>query len=707
MSAAGPDDDPHLWLEDVTGECALQWVRARNELTSRALAQSADFHALQARLLSILDSQERIAYIARQGAFFYNFWRDGDHVRGLWRRTTLEEYRRQKPAWDVVLDLDALGAAEGENWVWHGAQLRRPDRMRALVSLSRGGADATVVREFDMETRRFVPDGFALPESKGRMSWRDADSVYVGPDLGPDSMTQSGYPRLAMLWRRGTPLRAAELVFEGRPTDLSVSASRDHTPGFERDFVGRGITFYASELFWLRDGRLVRIDKPEDAGASIVREWLLLALRSDWDVGGRTHRAGSLLATRLAEHVAGERRLDVLFEPGPRTSLADFSATRHALLLNVLDNVRNRIFVLRHERGGWTREPLAGVPDVGSVAAWPVDSVESDDCFLQATDERTPTTLLLGTLRKGSAAGATDAEGVLPLARAAEAQGAVRAPSAGAPELLASLPAFFDATGVQITWHEATSDDGTAIPYCQVGRRPAAADGRQPTILTGYGGFEISLTPGYKASVGAGWLERGGAYVVANIRGGGEFGPAWHQAALKAKRHKAYEDFAAVARDLIARRVTCPAHLGCEGGSNGGLLVGNMLSTWPELFGAIVCRAPLLDMRRYTKLLAGASWVAEYGDPDDPADWEHLQRYSPYHCVRAGRTYPPVLFLGSTRDDRVHPGHARKMAARHAELGHAVLSWENIEGGHGGSANNAQAAFMSALAFAFLWKHLR
>jgi len=710
MSNDAALDDPYLWLEDVAGERALDWVRARNDVTMCALARSEGFVSLQARLLGIFDSQERIPYVGRHGTFFYNFWRDAEHVRGLWRRTTLDEYRKREPAWEVVLDLDALASAEGENWVWHGADVRRPDRTRALIALSRGGADATVVREFDLTTRGFVAGGFVLPEAKGGMSWRDADSVFVETDFGPGSMTESGYPRLAKLWRRGTPLAAAELVFEGHPGDVSVSAFRDHTPGFERDFVSRSVTFYTNELFWLRDGELVRMEKPDVASASPMREWLLIELRSDWVLGERTYRAGSLLAARFDAYIAGERRFDVLFEPGERSSLAGFAATKHAFLLNVLDNVRNRLFVLRHEHGAWTRAPLAGAPDVGSVTVRPVDADESDDYFLDATDERTPTSLLLGTVATAGTpgmSGAASTQGTAAPSDAAASAGTRGHGSAVAPEVLRSLPAFFDAAGVAITWHEATSDDGTRIPYCQVGRAAAALDGSQPTILYGYGGFEVSLTPSYKAAVGAGWLERSGVFVVANIRGGGEFGPGWHQAALKAKRHKAYEDFAAVARQLVTRGVTSPAHLGCQGGSNGGLLVGNMLTTYPQLFGAIVCQVPLLDMRRYTKLLAGASWAAEYGDPDDPQEWDFLQRYSPYHGVRAGSALPPTLFMTSTRDDRVHPGHARKMVARLIEHGHAPLYYENIEGGHGGSANNAQAAFMSALAFEFFWKHLR
>jgi prolyl oligopeptidase len=668
-------EDRYLWLENVTGEKALDWARARNAESARVLATPQE-RALEKRLLDILDSKERIPAVEKLGPYYYNFWRDATNPRGIWRRTTLEEYRKPEPAWETVIDVDALGAAEKENWVWHGADCLRPGFERCLVELSRGGADADVVREFDLVTKTFVENGFFLPESKNSVNWLDRDRLYVGTDFGPGSMTSSGYPRIAKVWKRGTPLSAAETLYEGQPGDVAVAAYRDHTRGFERDFVNRAITFYSDELFVLRGGKLVKIEKPDSANANVHRDLLLLELRDDWTVGGRTYPAGALIAADFERFMAGERRFDLLFEPSERRSLSAYSPTLRYILVNELDNVKNRVYVLGRQDGRWTREPLPGMPEFGTVVATAVDDEESDDYFMTVTDYVTPTSLSLGTVGKGSA------------------------------EKLKQLPAFFDATGLSVSQHEAVSKDGTRVPYFQVSRRDLVLDGRNPTLLYGYGGFEISLLPSYSAGVGAAWLERGGVYVVANIRGGGEFGPRWHQAALKANRNKAYEDFIAVGEELIRRKVTSTPHLGIQGGSNGGLLMGNMLTMRPDLWGAVVCQVPLLDMRRYHTLLAGASWMGEYGNPDDPGEWAFLSRYSPYHQLKAGVKYPPVLFTTSTRDDRVHPGHARKMMARMQEMGQDVLYYENIEGGHGGAANNQQAAHMSALAYTFLWQRL-
>ncbi|NBV45051.1 MAG: S9 family peptidase [Planctomycetia bacterium] len=675
--------DPHQWLEDVTGERQLEWVRARNAKVKAALTDSADFTRLEARLLSILDSRDRIPLVGKIGGHYYNFWRDGKNPKGLWRRTTLAEYRLREPHWETVVDLDALAVAEGENWVWHRSTVLEPDDRRCLVALSRGGADAEVIREFDLESRAFVADGFALPEAKSRVVWRDADTLLVGTDFGPGSLTTSGYPRTIRAWRRGTPLADAPLLFEGQADDMSVSAFVDRTPGFVRELVVRQMTFWTNELHQLRDGKLVRVPKPDDANASLHREWLLLELRSDWEVGGMTYPAGALLAIDHERFMAGDRAFHVVFRPGPRSSLVSFSPTRHHLLVTTLDNVRNRIEALSWQEGKWLREPVAGVPDVGTASATAVDDLEGDDFFLVTASPLAPSTLSLGTL---PAAGP---------------------PRAAAVEKLKSAPAFFEADGLVVEQHEATSADGTQVPYFQIGPRKLPADGSTPTLLYGYGGFEIPLVPGYDPLTGAAWLERGHVSVIANIRGGGEFGPAWHQAALKANRPRAYEDFIAVAEDLVRRKVTSPAHLGIKGGSNGGLLMGNMLTRRPDLWGGIVCQVPLLDMRRYHTLLAGASWMGEYGNPDEPAEWEFIKGFSPYHNVDPAADYPPILITTSTRDDRVHPGHARKMAARLEEHGKPVLSYENVEGGHGGAADNRQKAFMDALGWTFLEKELR
>ena len=672
ISDVSAEEDPYLWLEDVEGEAALDWVRGHNAATQALFEADPAFTRLRDDLLAILDSDERIPYVTRIGEHYYNLWRDARNERGLWRRTTLEEYRKPEPRWETVLDLDALAKAENENWVWAGADCLRPDYTRCLISLSRGGADANVTREFDLPSRRFVEDGFVRPEAKGGLSWVDRDSVYVYTDFGPGSMTESGYPRTVRLWRRGTPMAEAGMVYEGQANDMYIAAFRDPTPGFERDFVSRTLAFYNDELH-LRtaDGGLVRIDAPNSANKSVHREWLLLELREPLAVGDTRYPAGSLLAARFDAYMAGERRFDVLFQPTDNSSLAGFSALRDHIVVNVLEDVKNRLYVLTPGADGWQREPLKGAPGFGTVSLSAVDDIDSNDYFMTATDYVTPTTLYHGRIGEE-------------------------------PTRLKQLPAFYDATGLVISQHFADSDDGTKVPYFMVAKQDLQLDGDNPTLLYGYGGFEISLTPNYDATVGRAWTSQGGVYVVANIRGGGEYGPRWHQAALKANRPRAYEDFAAVARDLISRRVTRAERLGIRGGSNGGLLVGNMITMYPGLFSAAHCAVPLLDMKRYHRLLAGASWMAEYGDPDDPAQWEFIKVFSPYQNLADDVRYPSVLFTTSTRDDRVHPGHARKMMARMATMQHDALYYENIEGGHGGAANNKQAAYMSALAYSFL-----
>ncbi|NLU83110.1 S9 family peptidase [Rhodococcus sp. HNM0569] len=669
--------DPHLWLEDVTAEAALDWVRERNARTTSTYGESAEFDALESSLLDVLDTDARIPYVSMRGEWLYNFWRDAEHPRGLWRRTTLARYRTDDPQWDVILDVDALAAAEDENWVWAGADVLRPSQARALVSLSRGGADAAVVREFDMTTRQFVTgdDAFVLPEAKSGAGWVDEDTIFVETDFGPGSLTDSGYPRVSKRWRRGTPIADAETVFEGERGDVSVGTSYDDTEGYERTFVTRAVDFYTSERFEVRpDDSLVKIDVPDDAGLGVHREWLTVRPRSDWAVGDATYPAGSLVAMPYDEFVSGGREFTVLFTPDAHTSLEQAVWVRDHLILVTLTDVHTGMHVLTPGASEWTRSEIDGIPPLTTASVIATDSRISNEFFVNASGFTTPATLLFGS---------PDA----PL------------------DVVKRAPGFFDVSDVAVEQFFATSDDGTAVPYFVVGRTDRT--GPAPTLLYGYGGFENSLVPGYSGTIGRGWLERGGVYVVANIRGGGEYGPTWHTQAVREGRHLVYEDFAAVARDLVHRGIATTASLGAQGGSNGGLLMGVMLTRYPELFGAIVCAVPLLDMKRYHLLLAGASWMAEYGDPDSPDDWAFLGAYSPYQNTDAGRTYPPVLFTTSTRDDRVHPGHARKMAALLEEQGReTVWYYENIEGGHGGAADNKQAAFKAALTYTFLWRTL-
>ncbi len=672
----------------------MDWVKAQNAISLKELQADPGYASLQDRLLSIFDSKERIPAVSKVGMWYYNFWRDADHVRGIMRRTTLDEYRKANPAWETVVDVDALSASEKENWVWKGWQCRYPDYRRCIVYLSRGGGDATVAREFDLEKMAFVaPEagGFTLTEAKGGLSWIDADRVYVRTDFGPGTMTDSGYPRIVKRWTRGTPLASAEEIFAGQKADISVDATQWHMHIGDRvvyrTLVRRGVTFFTNETFYRTDdGKLVKLDLPEDAEASLWRDQLLVTLRGAWrrdtngkDAGNtvREFPAGALLAIGFDRFIAGARDFTMLYTPGPRKSLGQTTGTLNTLLVNEMSDVQNHVIEWMLNDGKWTSRAVA-LPRDGTIAMQPVDDDESDDYFVTLSNALQPTTLALA--RVGS----------------------------DRRESLKALPAFFDASDLVVTQHEVRSVDGTRIPYIEVTPRGYKPNGRAPTILYGYGGFEIPLLPrAYSAANGAAWLERGGLFVVAGIRGGGEFGPDWHNAAIKADKQKSYDDFIAVAEDLIARKLTSPAHLGIMGGSNGGLLVGAVALQRPELFKAVVCQVPLLDMRRYNKLLAGASWMGEYGNPDIAAEWEFISKYSPYQNVSGDKRYPRFLFTTSTRDDRVHPGHARKMAAKMNDQKHDLLYYENTEGGHAGAANNIQQARMSALEYTFMARELR
>ena len=668
MTSHGPED-PYLWLEDILGEEPLDWVRARNEPTVAEFS-GEEFERMRTEALEVLDTDARIPYVRRRGDYLYNFWRDAANPRGLWRRTTLDSYRSDKPDWDVLLDLDELSRADNQNWVWAGANVIEPDHTRALISLSRGGSDAAIVREFDMATRGFVDGGFALPEAKSGTSWVDPDTLLIGTDFGEGSLTGSGYPRIVKRWRRGQPVEDAQTVFEGSPSDVIVTAGVDRTPGFERTVLRRALDFFNDQVYELRGDELIRIDAPTDASVSVHRQWLLIELRTDWVTGSASYAAGSLLAADYDEFLAGTAQLRIVFEPDEHTSLLHYAWTRERLVVVTLVDVASRVEIVTP--GTWQRRPVTDVPaNTNTVIAAADDT--GNEIFLDSSGFTTPSRLLQG-------------------------------PVDGPLEQIKSTPAFFDAEGMTVAQHFATSQDGTSIPYFVV--RPRDATGPGPTLLGGYGGFEVARTPGYDGVLGRLWLARGGTYVLASIRGGGEYGPGWHTQAMRAGRHLVAEDFAAVATDLVDRGITTVQQLGAQGGSNGGLLMGIMLTKYPKLFGALVCQMPLLDMRRFHLLLAGASWVAEYGDPDNPDDWEFIAEYSPYHNISADIDYPAVLITTSTRDDRVHPGHARKMTAALEAAGHRVLYYENIEGGHAGAADNAQIAFKAALSFSFLWRML-
>lgn len=669
------DEDPFLWLEEVEGAEALAWARARNEHSEARLRSHPAFEAIHARNLEILTSDERLAIPELQGGAIFNFWRDANNVRGLWRRTTPASYRGERPEWQLLLDLDKLAAAEGQNWVWGGANCRYPAYDRCLLSLSIGGADASVQREFDLGRREFVEDGFQLAESKSSIAWRDLDSVFLGPAFSAEQVTDSGYPRLVQVWRRGTPAEDAETVFEGLRSDVGSFGTRAWDGDAHYDLIIRYPDFFAREYHLLRDGRTHALNVPRDAElAGILDGQLLLQLKSDWTVGGRDLPQGALVAGSVETFLGEAPSVELVYGAGLQAAVTEVHTTRNAVLVTLLDNVVGRLLRFTHDGEGWHRTEIE-VPAMGNVSVVSADDV-SDLFYYTHAGFLSPTTLF-----QADAAGGKSAR--------------VRAE-----------PAWFDTAGMEVMQHHAISADGERIPYFVVKPRGFEANGANPTLIYAYGGFEVAETPRYSGVIGSAWLERGGVFVLANIRGGGEFGPRWHQAALRERRQRSFDDLIAVAEDLIERGITSPPHLGIRGGSNGGLLVGAVMVQRPDLFNAAIIQVPLLDMRRYHLLLAGASWMAEYGDPDDPEDWQFISRYSPYQKLSADAEYPVPFITTSTRDDRVHPGHARKMVARMLEQGHEALYYENIEGGHGGAANLKQSAYINALMYAYLLRQL-
>jgi len=670
-----PDpEDAYLWLEDVEGERALDWVEARNRESLAALESQPVYDSIFREALEILSSDERIAYPSIMGDRLYNFWTDDEHERGIWRRTTWESYLSGEPEWEVLLDIDALADEEGVPWAYGGASCLPPDHVRCMVRLSRGGADATEVRELDLRTRTFVEDGFFLPEAKSSVAWRSGDELLVSTDFGDGTLTTSGYPRLAKLWRRGTSLDAAETLFEAAGTDMGVWVGSLETAERTYQIVSHRPSFFEGTTYVLEGDSLRAVDVPADADPMLVGDQLVVYLRSEWEVGGATHPQGAVVAMPYQAFLAGERNFHVVVAPDERSTVEGVSSTRDYLLVSVLENVRGELWRYRLENGEWVGDRIEA-PELGTVGVSSSDP-HTNRFFFTYSSYTQPNTLYL----------------------AAE-DGSVRE--------VRQMLEMFDAEGLVVEQHEAASSDGTRIPFFIVHREGMAHDGTNPTLLYAYGGFQVSMTPGYNAIVGRSWLERGGVYVVANIRGGGEFGPAWHRAAMKENRQRAYDDFLAVAEFLVDHGVTSPEHLGIQGGSNGGLLVGAAMTQRPDLFDAVVIQVPLLDMRRYNKLLAGASWMAEYGNPDDPEEWAYIREYSPYQNVDPDADYPVPLFYTTTRDDRVHPGHARKMAALMSDMGHPVLYYENTEGGHGAGVTPEQRARMYAITYTYLLDRLR
>ncbi|MCK1721714.1 prolyl oligopeptidase family serine peptidase [Bradyrhizobium sp. 141] len=669
---SAPDDDPWLWLEEIEGTQALDFVERQNELTLQAFGGKAFVHDRDI-LAAIYDRPDNIPYVSRRGTDLHNLWKDATNPRGLWRRTTLAEFRKARPAWETLLDIDKLAASEGEDWLLSGIATM-PGSSRAMLSLSRGGSDAVTLREFDLATKSFVADGFTLPEAKGGADWIDADTLLLSSAHGEGMATTSGYARTVRLWRRGQPVGQTEVIAETKADHMVIYGGTDDTGAEPRIWIVDQIDFF-NHAIWLRDaaGTTTKLDLPTGIWMQAHGDWFAMKLRKDWPVQGRTYVTDTVLGISLSAFLGGGRDFTVLFEPAPRRALQGLFWAAGKLVLSILDELRPRFEVCTPSAAGWSRETLPGLPEIGVVDVWPLDrhpSESNGDLLANVQDPLTPPSMLL--LERGVAS----------------------------PVVLKQAPKTFTADGLVVTQHEAVSIDGERIPYVQTG--PANETGDAPVYMSAYGGFALAMKPYYNSSLGKLWLERGGTTVQANLRGGGEFGTRWHDAGRLAGKKLSHDDFAAVAADLVRRGVTSAKRIAAQGGSNGGILITNMLVRYPERFGALFCTIPLIDMRRYTKLLAGASWIAEYGDPDKPDEWEWLKTYSAYHNVKAGQTYPPILIATTRRDDRVHPGHARKMAAKLQAMGHEAWFYEPAAGGHGYGKDNKERAGFEVLGFRFL-----
>jgi len=668
-------EDPYLWLEEVDGAKALDFVQTQNKATLAVLTEQKEYQDLYDKSLAIINATDRIAMPAIYGDYIYNFWQDKEHIRGIWRRTSKASYQSAQPNWETLLDLDAMSKTDKVQWVFKGAGGLYPKFDRFIVKLSKGGGDAVVVKEYDAVAKKFMTNGFELPESKCNVSYLDANTLIVGTDFGKGSMTSSGYPRIVKLWKRGTPLSNAKTIFEGDESDVSVSGAviRDGDKSYLS--INKGETFYSSKVFIYQNNKAIPLPIPDDADISgILKNQLILDLKSDWTVGKQTFKQGATVSADMANLIQGMKDILLIYEPDAFSSVDAITQTKNFLLFNILNNVKSELYSYTFSNGKWTGNKVKA-PDFGTITISSTDEY-SDDYFYTYQNFLTPTSLYLSNASNNN------------------------------PKLIKSLPAYFNADQYKVEQFKMKSKDGEMIPYFVIASKEIKYDGTNPTLLNAYGGFEIAEVPYYSGVLGQDWLEKGGVYVLANIRGGGEFGPKWHQAGLKEKRQNIYNDFHGVAEDLIARKITSQKHLGIMGGSNGGLLMGVAFTQRPDLYNAVVCQVPLLDMKRFNKLLAGASWMGEYGDPDT-SDWDYIQKYSPYQNVNKETAYPEVFFMTSTRDDRVHPGHARKMAAKMLELDHKVYYYENTEGGHGGASTNEQKAKFYALYYAYLWMKLK
>ena len=669
-------EDKYQWLEEVDGAKSLEFVTAQNKTTFEILGKEKNYQSIYDKSLEIFNSTDKIASPDINGKYVYNFWKDKDHVRGIWRRCLLTDYTNGKLDWETIIDIDEMSKKDNIKWVFKGASGLYPNYTRYLIQLSKGGGDAVVIREFDADKKQFIENGFAIDEAKGSASYVDENTVIVSTNFGEGTMTTSGYPRQVKLWKRGTLLKEAQLIYEGQSSDVRSYGTvvRDETKSYIS--ISRSPVFFTSQkMIWL-DNKIITLDIPEDSDFNgILKNQLIVHLKSDWTVNSKTYKSGTLLSLNFTELLKGNKEIQVILTPGEFSSISGVSKTKNNLLINVLTNVTDHLHIFSFGKGIWSSQKVKA-PELGTISLGTTDEF-SDQYFFSFQNFLTPTTLYTADAGKNTI------------------------------KALKSLPSYFDASNYEVKQFKAKSKDGTLVPYFMVFAKNMKYNAKNPTLISAYGGFEISQKPSYISSAGNAWLDKGGVFVVANIRGGGEYGPKWHQDGMKEKRQNVFDDLYAVSEDLIAKKVTSPKHLGVRGGSNGGLLVGVAFTQRPDLYNAVVCQVPLLDMQRYNKLLAGASWMGEYGNPDIPEEWEYIKKYSPYQNIKEGMNYPEVFFTTSTRDDRVHPGHARKMMAKMNDMGYKTYYYENTEGGHAGSSTNEQSAKSNALTYSYLLMKLK
>lgn len=660
-------EDKYLWLEEVLSDESLAWARTRNKKTIEMFEAEEWFNEDVKALQTILASKEKIPFVYMiDDGFAYNFWTDEKNIQGLLRRTTIESYKKTEPDWDIILDLDALSKTENQKWVFQGFDIS-PNKKRILFFLSPGGTDANVIREFDLSTRSFVKDGFELPVAKGSADWLSDDELFVSRDFGPDTVTNNGYARLIKRWKRGEPLASAQTIFEISKENNGTAMSTYHENGKASFVATKHIDFYTTEYFKYNGTQFKQLDIPKKIdGLGGNLDGFFASLSQTWE---------DFLVGDIVYYSYSTEKFELVYRPDKNSSVYSFKVIRDGALLIIDTDVKGNFYFFKKDSGVWSSEKI-DLPANGSIDLLAA-SPHANDFFVSFDSFNTPVSYFYGNKNK-------------------------------VESIVKRQPGYFDFENIEVHQHFTKSPDGTMVPYFLVHKKGMKLDSKNPTILYGYGGFEISLKAHFNNVLGKAWLDKGGVYVLSNIRGGGEYGPLWHQSALKGNRQRAYDDFYAIAEDLFAKKITSPAHLGAQGGSNGGLLMGVCYTQRPDLFAAINCGVPLLDMHRYHKLLAGYSWIAEYGNPDDEVDGAFIRKLSPYHKINNAETNYPMMFLNtSTKDDRVHPGHARKFAAKLEEYGFDYLYHENIDGGHAGASNLKEVAFMRAMDYAFFWKYLK